>query len=122
MAGCRAVVVLGLVSAYRWAELGPGVSSCRTWGPKAGAHWLVGRAVAQGVLGLLLAHWWLRLGPGVSASSLVFVTVSRVDSRVPEEKCGSSPSLYLHGLPSAYGQSPNPLAEHARLLCASFCL
>lgn len=32
MAGCRAVVVLGLVAAYWWAELGPGVSSCRTWG------------------------------------------------------------------------------------------
>lgn len=34
-------------------------------GPKAGVHWLVGRAVARGVLGLLLAHWWLRLGLGL---------------------------------------------------------
>ena len=88
MAGCRAEVVSGLVSAYCWAEPRPGVSGCRTWD-------------SQG--------WWARPGPRhpgclltvgeagfwVSAGSLGFITFSRVESCVPEEnRCVDHLHLY----------------------------
>lgn len=35
MAGCRVVVVIGLVPDHWWVELGPGVSGCRAHGSQS---------------------------------------------------------------------------------------
>ena len=47
-AGCRTAVVLQLVPAHWWEELGPSSCGCRT----------------LGVSGLVPAHWCVGLGPG----------------------------------------------------------
>ena len=47
-----------------WAEPGPEVSGCRSWGPGAGVSLLVQGPIpmagcrAPGVPGLVLVHWW----------------------------------------------------------------
>ena len=54
--GCRAVVVLGLMSAH-W-QVGPGLRGSRGWCLLT-SWW-------NQVLGLVPPHWWAELGPGVS--------------------------------------------------------
>ena len=50
MAGCRVMVVIGLVPAHWWVVLGPGASGCR----------------AQRVPGVVPVHWCVGLSPGPS--------------------------------------------------------